>query len=165
MRRPSLRRFAACASIAGLVTGGALWGYTAHAEPLAVIEGEQLDVATDKLEIDVEKGTALLTGNVTLKLGDLAVQCPTVELKYDRSPRVSWAKGTGGITAHLKGIEATAQVVEFDASSRTVGLHGSVKLSRGRGWITAEHATVDIGTGKVSLAEVKGSIPVDPVRR
>jgi len=140
-------------------------GPVAHAEPLAVIEGEALDVSTERLEIDVERGTALLTGNVALKLGELEVRCPEMELRYDRSPRVSWARGKGGVSARLKGIEATAGSVEFDAGSRTVAFQGAVRLSRGRGWVTAEHATIDIASGKVSLRDVKGSIPVDPARR
>lgn len=137
----------------------------ARADPLAVVEGEALDVAAEHLEVDVEQGKARLDGAVVMKLGDLEVSCPSVEIKYDRSPRVSWAKGTGGVAARLRGIEATAASVEFDAKNRTVDLRGNVKLSRGRGWITADHATVDVGTGKVALDDVKGSIPVDQARR
>lgn len=140
-------------------------GPVAHAEPLAVIGGEALDIATDRLEIDVEGGRAELDGNVTLRLGELDVRCPHMELKYDRSPQVSWARGSGGVKARFKGIEATAARVEFEASSRTVSFQGDVRLSRGRGWVTAGHATVDLDTGKVTLKEVKGSIPVDPARR
>jgi lipopolysaccharide export system protein LptA len=165
MSRPG--RIAALSLAALLAAAAAVVpvGSGAHAEPLAVIEGEALDVATDRLELDVERGTALLSGNVSLKVGDLDVRCPQMELRYDRSPRVSWAKGTGGVTARLKGIEATAGSVEFDAGSRSVAFQGAVRLSRGRGWVTAEHATIDIGSGKVSLKDVKGSIPVDPARR
>jgi len=105
----------------------------------------------------------VLTGNVTARLGELEVRCPTVELSYDESPRVKWAKGKGGITARFKGIEATAAAVELDAPARSVALSGGVRLSRGKGWITAERAVIDTATGKVSLQEVKGSIPVDPV--
>jgi len=138
---------------------------TARADPLAVIEGEALDVSAEHLEVDVEHGQARLEGDVSLRLGDLEVKCPTVEIRYDRSPKVSWARGAGGVNAKLKGIEATAVSVEFNANSRTVDFRGNVRLTRGRGWVTAEHATVDIGSGKVSLEDVKGSIPVDQARR
>jgi lipopolysaccharide export system protein LptA len=142
-------------------------GAPAQAVPLAVAvsDGEAFDVSADRLEVDVEKGTATLSGNVSAKFGELDVKCPTVEIRYDRSPRVSWAKGSGGVSARMKGIDATASIVEFDAGARTVALHGGVRLTRGKGWLTAEHATVDIATGKVSLQDVKGSIPVDPAKR
>lgn len=154
-------------AIAALTAPAAViaWARYAEADPLAVVDGEALDVSADRVDVDVEHGTALLTGNVSTRLGELEVHCPSVEIRYDRSPRVSFARGTGGVAARLKGIDATASVVEFDASSHTVAFHGNVRLSRGRGWVTAEHATVDVGSGKVSLQEVKGSIPVDPVKR
>ena len=154
-------------AVAVLVAPAAViaWARFAEADPLAVVEGEALDVAADRVDVDVEHGTALLTGNVSTRLGELEVHCPAVEIHYDRSPRVSFARGTGGVTARLKGIDATASVVEFDAASHSVSFHGSVRLSRGKGWVTAEHATVDVGSGKVSLQEVKGSIPVDPMKR
>jgi lipopolysaccharide export system protein LptA len=153
----------AVATLASL-SGVLVWARFATADTLAVVEGEALDISADRVEVDIERGTALLQGNVSTRLGELEVHCPTVEIRYDRSPRVSFARGTGGVSARLKGIDATANAVEFDAASRTVALHGSVRLSRGRGWVTAEHATVDIASGKVSLQEVKGSIPVDPAR-
>jgi lipopolysaccharide transport protein LptA len=152
-----------CGALLGLA-GVALLGGPAQALPL-VVEGEALDVSAERLDVDVEKGTATLTGNVSAKFGQLDVKCPMVEIRYDQSPRVSWAKGSGGVTARLKGIDATAAIVEFDAAARTVALHGGVRLARGKGWLTAEHATVDMATGKVSLQEVKGSIPVDPAKR
>ena len=160
MRISTVSAVVTLASLAGVL----VWARFAGADPLAVIEGEALDVSADRLDVDVEHGTALLQGNVSTRLGELEVHCPMVEIKYDRSPRVSFARGTGGVTARLKGIDATASVVEFDAASRTVAFHGTVRLSRGRGWVTAEHATVDVASGKVSLQEVKGSIPVDPVK-
>lgn len=147
------------ALVAGPVEPGAI------AAPLGVIEGDALDVSADHLEVDIERGQARLDGSVAVRLGDLEVKCSAMELRYDRSPRVSWARGTGAVSARLRGVEATAAVIEFEAGGRTVDLRGGVKLSRGRGWLTAEHATVDIGSGKVTLEDVKGSIPVDPTRR
>jgi lipopolysaccharide export system protein LptA len=137
----------------------------AVAAPLAVVEGEALDVAAERLEVDVEHGIALLQGGVSLTFGDIEIRCPKVEIRYDRSPRVSFARGTGGVTARLKGTEATAEAIEFDAASRKVSLSGAVRLSRGRGWIRAERAILDIASGKVSLEEVKGSIPIEAPKR
>jgi lipopolysaccharide transport protein LptA len=153
------------ASVAALALPAAELGGPAHADPLAVIEGEVLDVTADRLDVDVERGTALLQGNVAANFGDLVVHCPTVEIRYDRSPRVSFAHASGGVTAHLKGIDATAASVEFEASTRTVSLQGNVRLTRGRGWVTADRATIDVGTGKLSLQEVHGSIPLEQPRR
>jgi lipopolysaccharide export system protein LptA len=134
------------------------------AAPLAVVDGEAIDVSADRLEVDIELGTAILRGNVALSFGDIEIHCPTVDIRYDRSPRVSFARGSGGVTARLKGTEAAADTIEFDAASRRVALSGGVRLSRGRGWVRAERASLDIATGKVSLEDVKGSIPIEAKR-
>ena len=137
----------------------------ANAGPLGVIEGQTLDVGADKLDVDIEKGTALLEGHVQATLGDMRVDCSRIELKYDEAPKVRWARGSGGVTAKLKGIEATASQFEVDVAHRTIKLTGSVKLSRGRGWVTADSAAIDINTRKVTLEDVKGSIPVQAPER
>jgi lipopolysaccharide export system protein LptA len=154
----------AAVAVAGV---GALLGdgLAARAAPLAVIEGQALDVSAEHVDVDVEHGTALLTGNVVAHLGDLEVRCPAIELAYDESPRVKWARGKGGVVARFKGIEVTAPAADLDAKSRTIVLTGGVRLARGRGWLSAERASLDIASGKVSLQEVKGSIPVEPVHR
>lgn len=137
----------------------------AQAGPLAVVEGESLDIKADKLDVDIDKGSALLEGNVEAKMGELQVSCPKVEIRYDQAPRVRWAKGSGGVRAHVKGIDATANSVVVDLSKREVSLVGGVRLTRGKGWIEAGKATIDLSTRKVTLQEVKGSIPVEPPAR
>ena len=150
---------------AALGTAVAGFHVPAQADPLGVVEGEVLDVSAERLDVDIQQGTALLEGDVTAKLGDLVVECPKVEVRYDESPRVRWAKGSGGVTARLKGVEATASVIEVDVPRRSVSLAGAVRLARGRGWVKAERATIDIATGKVTLESVKGEIPVESPRR
>ncbi len=156
----SLIGAAAIAAAALFVPGGA-----AQADPLGVIGGETLDVTAQKLDVDVDKGKAILEGDVHATLGDLRVECPKVEIRYDKAPRVRWARGTGGVTARLKGIEAKAAVVEVDVAGRRVKLSGGVRLARGRGWLKAGSATIDLNTRKVSLEDVTGSIPVETPAR
>ena len=132
----------------------------AQAGPLAVVAGETLDITAESLEVDMAKGAAVLEGKVHATLGDLKVDCERVEVRYDEAPNVRWARGSGGVSAQARGFSATAQTVEVDVARRSVRLDGSVKLSRGRGWVVAESATVDLASGKVVLNEVKGSIPV-----
>jgi lipopolysaccharide export system protein LptA len=140
-------------------------GTDAHAGPLAVVEGQTLDVRADKLDLDVDKGTAVLEGSVRATMGDLEVLCPKIEVRYDEAPRVRWARGSGGVKARVKGIEATSNVVVVDLAARVVNLSGGVRLTRGRGWVEADRASIDLATHKVTLHEVKGSIPVEPPAR
>jgi lipopolysaccharide transport protein LptA len=138
-----------------------LRGEEAQADPLGMVAGQALDVTAEQLDVDVAGGTAVLTGKVRAKLGDLEVACPRVEIRYDAAPEVRWARGTGGVDATFKDIHARAQVVEVDVVKRTMTLAGGVHLKRGRGWVRAEKATIDLKTRHVSLQSVKGSIPVE----
>jgi len=146
------------ASAASLV---ALATRPTSAEPFSV-GGEPVNVQADQLDIDILAGDAVLTGNVTLSKGDLSVRCPRVELRFDRTPHVTWVRGSGGVSADVRGVHAEAPTVELDMSKQLLELRGGVKLTRGQGWLTADTARIDIGTGKVTLSQVKGSIPVPP---
>jgi lipopolysaccharide transport protein LptA len=132
---------------------------------LATIGGQSLDLKADTLDVDINKGRATLEGNVHATLGELSVICPKVEMAYDEAPQVRWARGTGGVEARVHGIVARASVVEVDVPKQQVNLMGGVRLTRGKGWVEAERATIDISTYRVSLHEVKGSIPVKPPPR
>ena len=114
----------------------------------------------DRLDIDILAGEGTLTGKVTLSKGDLVVSCPRIDLRFDHTPHVAWARGSGGVTADVRGVHAEAPSVELDLTKQVLDLRGGVKLTRGQGWLTADSARIEIATAKVSLTQVKGSIPV-----
>ena len=150
MRRPLAVLTAVCALVAPAAP--------AQAEILGGSEGVSLQA--DRLDIDILAGEATLTGKVTLSKGDLTVSCPRIDVRFDHAPHLTWAKGSGGVTADVRGVHAEAPFVELDLTRQLVDLSGGVKLTRGQGWLTADSARIDIPTAKVSLNQVKGSIPV-----
>jgi lipopolysaccharide export system protein LptA len=131
------------------------------AEPFGV-GGEAVNVQAEKLDLDIMAGEAVLTGKVVLSKGDLTVSCPRVDLRFDHSPHVTWVRGSGGVSADVRGVHAEAPTVELDMSKQVLDLRGGVKLTRGQGWLTADTARIEVATGKVQLTQVKGSIPVPP---
>ncbi len=166
MNSMSFRRALIAASAAALALVASAPVVTpAHADPLGEIAGEVLDIAAKKLQVDVERGTALLEGDVKAVLGELTVTAPKVQIRYDEAPRVKWARAYGGVQATVKGIRANAAQVEVNLAERRVDLSGGVRLSRGKGWVKAERASIDLGTHKVTLHGVEGSIPVKPPKR
>ena len=132
----------------------------AAADPVLAVGDGALQVQADVLEVDVTTGQATLTGNVTLVRGDLKVACPRIELKFDATPHVTWAKGSGGVSADLRGVHAEGPEAELNLAKQVLDLHGGVRLARGAGWIQAEQARIDLATAKVTASQVKGSIPV-----
>lgn len=132
----------------------------ADADPLLDVGKGDVSVQADKLEVDVATGSAILTGQVVLSKGDMTVKCPRVDLKFDTSPHLNFAKGSGGVVADVRGVHGEAPEVELDLKKQVLELRGGVKLSRGQGWIEANKATIELATGKVTATQVKGSIPV-----
>ena len=120
-----------------------------------------LEISAEHLDVDVEAKTAVATGHVKLTKGKMTLSCPRVDVRYDHVPVVTWVKGSGGVTAEVRGVKALAPEVELDVGAQTLELRGGVRLVRGDGWLTAEKATIDIATGKVSLSDVKGVLPID----
>jgi lipopolysaccharide export system protein LptA len=130
------------------------------ADALTALGGDKMNLQADKLEVDVGDGSAILTGNVTLAKGDLKVSCPRIDLRFDQAPHVKWVRGSGGVSADVRGVHGEAPEVEVDMARQTLELRGGVRLTRGNGWLQAEKATIDIPTAKVTLTQVKGSVPV-----
>lgn len=148
--------------LAGLTTSLSMLsaGDARAGDPFAAVGEGALQVQAERLEVDVLAQTAVLTGNVSLAKGGLKVSCPRIDLKFNDTPTISWAKGSGGVSADVKGVHGEAPEVELDLTKQSLELRGGVRLTRGQGWLQAERATIDIGTGKVQLTQVKGSIPV-----
>jgi lipopolysaccharide transport protein LptA len=163
-RPGAFKRFALFAAVAlsPFVLSGT---ESAQADPLAVVAGQSLDVRADHLDVDIAKGTAVLQGNVHAVLGELEVECGKIDVRYDEAPIVRYARGSSDVTVRLKGIEAKAAALEVDVARRSVRLQGGVRVSRGRGWVTADAAQIDIATRHVTLDDVKGSIPVQAPAR
>jgi len=148
------------AAIVGLTTMMLAAASSASA-PLMQIGAESLDVSAKHLDVDILKGAAKLEGEVKVRLGELDVSCDRVDIRYDDAPIVRWARGSGNVRATIRGITATAQSLEVEIPERRAGLVGNVRISRGRGWIQADHATIDLPTGRITLDEIRGSIPIE----
>lgn len=158
--RPRRRLAFVVAVVGALALSPMVLPHEAVADPILQVGGGDVRVEAEKLEVDVTAQTAVLIGNVVLAKGDLNVKCPRLDLKFDHAPHLSWAKGSGGVVADVRGVHAEAPEVELDLSKQVLELRGGVKLSRGQGFLQAESATINITTAKVTATQVKGQIPV-----
>lgn len=134
----------------------------ASASGSASVAPGNLELSADLLEVDTREQTAVLTGKVVLtRAPDLTLKCAKIEVKYDAGgPKLSWAKGSGGVVADVKGVHGEAPEFELDLGKQHLSLRGGVRLSRGQGWIVADGAEIDLATAKVTMTNVKASLPV-----
>jgi lipopolysaccharide export system protein LptA len=156
--RMMVRRLVACALGVALVVETP--SGQAHGEPAVAVAGDTVTLQAEQVDLNVLTGEAVLTGKVLLTKGELAVRCPRLDVRFDSTPTVSWARASGGVSAELRGVHAEASTVELDLRGQVVDLRGGVRLTRGQGWLMAETARMELVSGKVSLTQVKGVIPV-----
>lgn len=129
--------------------------------PIPSVPGN-VELSAELLEVDVNAQSATLSGKVVLTKGsDLSLRCPKIEVRYEASgPRVAWAKGSGGVTADVKGVRGEAPEFELDLAKQKLSLRGGVRLYRGQGWVAADGAEIDLASARVSMSNVKASLPV-----
>lgn len=138
---------------------------TSSSAPLVQIGAEVLDISAKQLDVDLAKGVAVLEGGVRVGMGELDVTCNRVDIRYDDAPMVRWARGSGNVRATMRGVAATAQSLEVEVPERRVRLVGEVRISRGKGWIEADAASIDLPTGRITLDAIRGSIPIEAKAR
>lgn len=126
-----------------------------------------VEISAETLDVDTKEQTAVLSGKVVFSKGqDLVLRCPKIEVKYEQSgPRVAWARGSGGVTADVKGVRAEAPELELDLVKQKLWLRGGVRLYRGQGWVAADGAEIDLATARVSMTNVKASLPVGNLKK
>ncbi len=120
----------------------------AEADPLLDVGKGDVSVQADKLEVDVATGSAVLTGQVVLSKGDMNVRCPRVELKFDTSPHLNWAKGSGGVVADVRGVHGEAPEVELDLIDDRCVVTSALPLEIEAHW--REHAGHWLATARAS---------------
>jgi lipopolysaccharide export system protein LptA len=120
-----------------------------------------LEMSAELLEVDTKSQTAVLSGKVILARGELSLHCPRIEAKFDGAgARVTWARGSGGVVAEVKGVHAEATEFDLDLDKQHLSLRGGVRLFRSGGWLSADGAEFDLAAGKVTMTSVKASVPV-----
>lgn len=151
-------------NVAAFLFAIAAYGVSAsHGDPqLPPAVPGNVELSADVLEVDTKDQSATLTGKVVFTKGqDLSLRCPKIEVKYESTgPRVSWARGSGGITADVKGVRAEAPEFELDLVKQKLTLRGGVRLYRGTGWVAADGAEIDLSSARVTMQNVKASLPV-----
>jgi lipopolysaccharide export system protein LptA len=130
---------------------------------VAETQGDPIDVRADRMSVDLGARTARLEGNVKLRRGDLSLSMAVVDVRLDEAGGVRWAKGTGLVTLDQKGTHAESEAVEVDLARRSVELSGKVRVTRGASRLTAERATIDLASQRVSLSSVEGTLTASDV--
>lgn len=107
-----------------------------------------VEVESDRLTVDQAAGTAVFTGNVRVRQGEMRMTAAEATLEYsDDGAEVERVRMTGGVMM-TNGIEvAEGQDAIYTIASGEVLMTGDVLLTQGKSTINGQELTVDLDTG------------------
>lgn len=115
-----------------------------------------VEVESDQLTVDQDAGTALFTGNVRVRQGDMRITSSEATLTYTQDGAdVESILMTGGVTMTNGAESAKGQEAVYTISSGEVVISGDVLLTQGKSTINGSRLTVDLDTG---LGRMEGRV-------
>lgn len=132
---------------------------------LAVAQGTQLsfgglsqdpnapvEIEADQLEISQADSSAVFTGNVVIRQGDLALSAPMVTVVYDEATSdVASLVATGGVTLVSGEEAAEAETAEYSVTDGVIIMRGNVLLAQGLSSLASEEMIVNLADGTAVL--------------
>ncbi|MEM6479267.1 MAG: LptA/OstA family protein [Pseudomonadota bacterium] len=112
---------------------------------------QAIEIAADRMSIDQEDGSAVLSGNVIIGQGDLRLAAPRVMVSYSETGGISRIVAEGGVTLVTPEEEVEARRATYALEADTMLLEGDVLLSQGRSAVSSERMRVDLATGTAQL--------------
>ena len=136
---------------------------TAPAQPAQVAFGGlrqdsslPVEIESDQLQVDQAAGTAVFTGNVRVKQGELRLAAPKVEVVYATGEnagrgRIETIHATGGVTLANASEAAEGTDALYALGKGEVVMRGNVLLTQGPNTIAGQELVIDLdaGTGRM----------------
>lgn len=115
-----------------------------------------VEVESDQLTVDQGAGTALFSGNVRVRQGDMRITSAEATLTYTQDGEdVESILMTGGVTMTNGTESAKGQEAVYTIASGEVVITGDVLLTQGKSTINGSRLTVDLDTG---LGRMEGRV-------
>lgn len=109
-----------------------------------------VEVDSDMLSVNNADGTAVFSGNVRVRQGELSLTAAEVRVEYGRDGKaIAALHGTGGVTFVTPSDAAEAQEADYAVASGVIVLTGDVVLTQGTSTLAGRKLTIDLvaGTG------------------
>lgn len=125
-----------------------------------------VEVTADSLSVDQADGSALFTGNVLAKQGEMRLSAATVRVEYSADGAgIQRLLASGGVTLVSPTDAAEAAEAVYTIDSGMVVMSGNVLLTQGNAAISGESLTVNLKdgtgtmTGRVKTVFTPGGAP------
>ncbi|HKJ05448.1 MAG TPA: lipopolysaccharide transport periplasmic protein LptA [Geopsychrobacteraceae bacterium] len=104
-----------------------------------------VDISSESLEVDEQSGTAVFTGQVLVKRGDMTIYADTLTLhRAQNSEQIETIEASGGVRVVQLDRIATAQQANFYQQEEKLVLIGDAKIRQGQNLVAGEEITMFI---------------------
>lgn len=148
--RPALTRGALLFAVAAAVSAAAV----ASAQGLAGFDSNApVNYQADRIELQDKQKRVILSGNVNVSQGSLALQAARTTVAYtnDGGIKIQRIDASGGVVVTRGGETARGDVAVYDFNRRVITMVGGVSLRRGTDTLNGQRMVIDLATGLVSV--------------
>ena len=122
---------------------------------------QPIQIASDRLEVQDDKGTALFTGNVEVVQGSTMLKAARMKVTYakggnDPSGKLKYIEASGKIAVRSGNQKVSADRGDFNMIEQTVKLSGDVVITQGKNVISGCILEVDLETSSAVLKPCSG---------
>lgn len=144
-----MKTILAVAAALGLLSGAAL----AQGAPVAFGGLKQdsslpVEIESDQLQVDQTAGTAVFTGDVRVKQGDMRMTAPRVDVTYGtEGGKIDHIHASGGVTLSSPTEAAEGAEAVYTIDTGAVVMTGNVLVTQGQSTIAGQRLVMDLNTG------------------
>ncbi len=112
-----------------------------------------IEVASDRLAVNQEDGSAVFTGNVVIGQGQMRLSADHVTVEYVQGDktRISAMHAKGNVVLVSGPDAAQAKTGDYNVETGDVLLTGDVVVTQGQNVLTGDRMTVDLATGAANV--------------
>lgn len=143
-------------SLLAMFVAGALAG-PAIGQAASALRGHDtsapVDFDADRIEVQDRANRAVLSGNVKVRQGSLALDAERINVAYTSAGGVEVDRidASGGVTVRSPSETARGQFAVYDINRRLITMVGGVTLLRGTNTLRGGRLVIDLTTGRATM--------------
>lgn len=154
--RLPLRSLALRSAVVGFAVGAAALGMTAQLGAQAIAghnSDAPVDYAADRIELQDKANRVVLSGNVAIRQGGLALNAARTTVAYtdEGSLKIQRIDATGGVVVTRGDESARGDVAIYDFNRRIITMAGNIALRRGSDTLNGGRLVIDLDSGISSI--------------
>lgn len=130
--------------------------FTASAQPVGTVNN--VDVTSDKLEVEKQAEIAIFSGNVKAKYKDMTLTAHKVRVEYDSKAegkqKIKIIIATGDVVVIQQTDRVDAQYAEYHFAENEIIFKKDVTLNRNGNILKGDHLRIDLETKKAEIKSV-----------